>query len=1540
MKMRASTTKLLVAFSIAFFITVGLGVVNDFRRARLIPGWQKFETADDLDILNAREEYIIEKISQTQENSTDMRSELYLTHHGYLLENIAKMEVEYRKKTYTLNDLCYKPHVAVFEHSTKLTKNYIQRLFLEMRRLSPCLIVTPLNCFYDSYKLQEHIAGWSLPNEHLNMRLREEFIRALKENENDSNFENFYVNSDIGGPKTIEKWAGHMFVNSSLDISDKEKETILDSVIRWISSMEPRQEKCADPARPCERPPVNYFNTCQVMQAINEYGEKRHQKLKFSSGKGEITTQLDCVKDKEKFIDWMQEAELVEILKTLVPGVVIPDHEAIMNKRCDGIFHDVNSDGIELFDGKRSFNNEKNPFDTIRAELALMTPQSLLEHLRHVDHVNSHESGWTIEQAIELLEDFRSALRLQVHRFNDLLTSKKVGVTSKVIWAPEEREEIPLPVSVSVQFVLIFHAALLVAFSFLVWSANPGYSAVFFLVRDVITIAVIFFGIEDGRIIVLDSKILYFTALMTFSNLFLTTRISFLKHRLARCIQRDKDYHSSNFSSLGTVGSLHNSDVRQIQYILAKYTKFQAAKDVHSPEDIEKMPRFWYIIGLIIVPIVAIYWYFVDSSCRDIFFLLFPGFAITIAEELYLKKRYRDERTEKKREEQQLVENAGRLLTEKSLQNVFSGARQLKDKEEALEDQNDEKVALRQKSVLGHLSNSSYDVFWLTTYPNKISRDIRSYAFEYYYRLLKLEKLGLVICAVALLALCTAIALLFVPVSRVSDQFLKIEHDDLFIDIEIEDFLSSWADKNKRISQLTEDLDSIVSMKILSNWQKSFERFEHRISKTSPFSESSLFSDWTRNEPMNWAITASFATPDYRSRVPSPFQFRIRYELDDSRNETTMLATVRQIDDLLSKYSSDLSVKAFGRVYEHYHRNAVAWNPFALDELLSAVLFLCLFFIVSVLFTTSPSISATLLFALFAVATRLEIAAVISLFSLEHRLLYTYFALLVAFVAAFPPFCELCLFRARILYKKETRETPELSTRQRIRVPFIVAVDIAQFFGVVLAVCFVGAFFTLLVHQLNVFFVPTVILIAIQVLALANSIAISAATRQLFERDVRACLRRDLKGTSIADHVYDLAHKLLSPPFEHADIEMQIIQPATPQSRFWAPPKYPGSQKRRQSSDDSDDSEHLEFDEHLFFDDDSPKPSTSTQPPKLHFGPVRPNSPKEQKSEAKRMKTNEPFVFNFPRTYRLPEDPHHWVMEQGPIDNRPSTSQAERFEEAVERAEEYYALDEADAVERIRRDEEEEDLDSTGEPDEEVLAVEKKMQERWERKKLEELEKIKLLSESNSLQIQNEHLNGQLPNSFQIYREPIVEESPSPGCNGAASIAVEPPPPTTNETDEKPMSTNFQTEVEIPEGMRLVYPPMIPRTTPRDPLRQPPIMEELIVEHNGLGRHPRADQYPDRFTRAMVAYSEDIYWTERIVPLPFGLDVPPRPYDYFDLPEERTPPPEDFDYIPPPGTPPIDIPPEALELRDERRREYERLREEERRSNLPSNPDP
>ncbi|KAF1746420.1 hypothetical protein GCK72_022875 [Caenorhabditis remanei] len=136
----------------------------------------------------------------------------------------------------------------------------------------------------------------------------------------------------------------------------------------------------------------------------------------------------------------------------------------------------------------------------------------------------------------------------------------------------------------------------------------------------------------------------------------------------------------------------------------------------------------------------------------------------------------------------------------------------------------------------------------------------------------------------------------------------------------------------------------------------------------------------------------------------------------------------------------------------------------------------------------------------------------------------------------------------------------------------------------------------------------------------------------------------------------------------------------------------------------------------------------------------------------------------------------------------------------------------------------------------------------------------------------------------------------------------------------------FISRTPLPHEM----PPVIDRTISRDPRIEPPSIEECIQAHSDpiLPPHPRAGQYPRYYSRAMVAYCEDVYWTYNIGRLPPGVHMPPRPRDWMS---RRMAPPEDFNYVPPPGNPSIPIPPEAMALHEERVRAH---REAERRESF------
>lgn len=125
-----------------------------------------------------------------------------------------------------------------------------------------------------------------------------------------------------------------------------------------------------------------------------------------------------------------------------------------------------------------------------------------------------------------------------------------------------------------------------------------------------------------------------------------------------------------------------------------------------------------------------------------------------------------------------------------------------------------------------------------------------------------------------------------------------------------------------------------------------------------------------------------------------------------------------------------------------------------------------------------------------------------------------------------------------------------------------------------------------------------------------------------------------------------------------------------------------------------------------------------------------------------------------------------------------------------------------------------------------------------------------------------------------------------------------------------------------------ILPKLFNRGMERDPARDPPILEEIIervclMPEESTINHPKAYRWPAAYSYTMVEYSEDPFWTERTIPIPEGIIVPPDPIDGV---YERgdPPPPVDYDYVPPPGEPAIYIPPEAWALFRENKAKHER----------------
>lgn len=214
---------------------------------------------------------------------------------------------------------------------------------------------------------------------------------------------------------------------------------------------------------------------------------------------------LDCVDDQEQFIEWMQELEIRKMYSHVTEK---PDYPNVVNQTCDKIFHDLNSTGIEFFDGSRSFSSTKSQFDTMQTEIVLLTPEMLLSAMQHSDFVNGFESIWTIEKAEELIHEFRLALKEETEKFKENRMSKMIRVTSRVLDNTVTTKLQSFSEKQTIHFVVNVHSLIVILFTIFVWSGAPLRSAFMFFVRDALTCLLFCFVCSTDGVIVLDTELI------------------------------------------------------------------------------------------------------------------------------------------------------------------------------------------------------------------------------------------------------------------------------------------------------------------------------------------------------------------------------------------------------------------------------------------------------------------------------------------------------------------------------------------------------------------------------------------------------------------------------------------------------------------------------------------------------------------------------------------------------------------------------------------------------------------------------------------------------------------------------------------------------------------------------------------------------------------------------------------------------------------------------------------------------------------------
>uniref|UniRef100_A0A8R1HJY4 Uncharacterized protein n=1 Tax=Caenorhabditis japonica TaxID=281687 RepID=A0A8R1HJY4_CAEJA len=250
---------------------------------------------------------------------------------------------------------------------------------------------------------------------------------------------------------------------------------------------------------------------------------------------------------------------------------------------------------------------------------------------------------WTVQRARELLHEFREALRFEVAKFNEHRATKKIGIVTEVVTPLKPKDVQPdddiLNINIILATGISLRILLLLAFSLLVWSANCRRSILTFLARDAGSILFYLVFCRQGGAIILNTALIEHAALQTIVNLFATTRLSFCHYRLFNWLKRKEWKESkSNFSSIATVDSM--ADIRQLNYYIAKYTKYQAAQDAFSKDRFEQITKYWWILSIAIFPIVILYWMYVDATCHLMLAAVCPTIFAAAMEEFWLKRKY------------------------------------------------------------------------------------------------------------------------------------------------------------------------------------------------------------------------------------------------------------------------------------------------------------------------------------------------------------------------------------------------------------------------------------------------------------------------------------------------------------------------------------------------------------------------------------------------------------------------------------------------------------------------------------------------------------------------------------------------------------------------------------------------------------------------------------------------------------------------------------------------------------------------------------
>ncbi|CAD6193973.1 unnamed protein product [Caenorhabditis auriculariae] len=406
------------------------------------------------------------KIVQTDPQGSEVRTRTHLLSHRLLLEKIANISVEAFGRSWTYNDICFKPRSALLDLDFG-GLSYMEEFVKIVRGYLPCYLVTPINSFWDRLSLNQIIRRNDLETlEQLEVYLELEFDLPLLQECGKSSFNK----NALKCFDSIKSLISSRMRNES-DIVTKEDFGRFQLSSKRMQYLSDEQLECLDPSDKCHLDqfvrPLNFYNVCDAMSQISRKSGRfpltMYMLFRGDRRKGSMFPILDCQNEDDVRIFFEKLLELESPLaRSGISLPRFPNYTKTLSRGSSAIHGEWNNEELLVGGNISEKKSEGEPrievADYFRLQISLMKAETLVRIMLSTGE--ERRDFWTKENAQFILDEWTNALRATIESFNR---------DSASVFLFETKSEDPVLVENSTAARLIFiFCSLLMLFYYLV----------------------------------------------------------------------------------------------------------------------------------------------------------------------------------------------------------------------------------------------------------------------------------------------------------------------------------------------------------------------------------------------------------------------------------------------------------------------------------------------------------------------------------------------------------------------------------------------------------------------------------------------------------------------------------------------------------------------------------------------------------------------------------------------------------------------------------------------------------------------------------------------------------------------------------------------------------------------------------------------------------------------------------------------------------------------------------------------------------------